>query len=421
MRYLEQYDRIPANRPQEKVAIVTRWIREEWRPFFKELREYRPIFQTPAFTLVTLFKDVQEILSRNEVFSVRLYAPKMDPVVGPFMLARDNTEFNYKEKSIMKTMLRLEDLPVVRAMAGRFADGSLDRWFESGRIEVVSQLGRLVPVRLCDKYFGFPGPNIETMFRWSKATQNDMFKNLKNDPDVHATSVTAGREMKLYLVNLLKHKRKSLAQEQLDVYKDVCTRLLATRYPKEISFDSERIITNTMGLLVGSVETTSQAIVQSLEQILTRPDVFERVLEAAKDGHEQKFDAYVWEALRFNPINTLVFRYCEADYTLAAKTERQTRIAANTVVFACTASASFDSTELSDPELFDSNRPPYHTMHFGHGEHSCLGKYVAMSVIPEVVRRVVLRPGVRLISGDEGRVDFQGGAFPEQFQIALGP
>src|SRR5688572_2375679 len=51
MAFLEDYDRIPEDRPQERVALVSRLIRTaDWRPFFKELRESRPIFRTPAFT-----------------------------------------------------------------------------------------------------------------------------------------------------------------------------------------------------------------------------------------------------------------------------------------------------------------------------------------------------------------------------------
>src|SRR5712691_7508502 len=162
MSYLEQYDGLPDEQAAQKVGLVSRWIRTDWQPFFKELRESRPIFKTPAFTLVALFPDVVEVLSREDVFSVRLYQPKMDTVVGgPFMLARDDTPVNWREKSIMKTMLQMEDLPAVRAMSGAFADEALDRCANDGRIEVVNQLGRYVPVRTCGDYFGFPGPNLE--------------------------------------------------------------------------------------------------------------------------------------------------------------------------------------------------------------------------------------------------------------------
>ena len=35
-------------------------------------------------------------------------------------------------------------------------------------------------------------------------------------------------------------------------------------------------------------------------------------------------------------------------------------------------------------------------------------------------QRVLLRPGVHLLPGPDGAIDFQGGPFPERFPIALG-
>jgi cytochrome P450 len=455
MSYLEQYDSISADRPDEKVGLVNRWIRTDWQPFFKELRENRPIFITPKFTMVMLFADVQEILSREKIFSVRLYAPKMDPTVGPFMLARDGTEINWREKSIMQAMLQWEDLPAVRKLSGEIAKESLDRSAATGKIEVVSQLGRYVPIRTCGDYFGFPGPDLESMYRWSVATQTNMFKNLPNDPKIQEASVQAGQEMRAYLEELLKEKRAKLAQEahpqssslstgdllkelfdrllygtstpqtpapsakpEVKPTDDVFTRLVKTHFADDIFFDDSRIISNMAGLLVGSGETTSQAIVQSIQQILSRPEIFQEALKAAQANDDATFDRYVWEALRFNPINPLVFRFCEQDYTLAAGTSRETHIPAHTLVFACTASAMFDANEVPDPEVFRIDRPEYHYIHFGYGHHFCLGKYVGLVQIPAVVKEVLLRPGVRLIPGDEGKIDFQGTAFPNHFVIA---
>jgi cytochrome P450 len=454
MSYLEQYDSIPMDRAAEKIQLVNRWIRTDWRPFFKELRENRPIFITPKFVLVTLFHDVQEVLSRENVFSVRLYAPKMDPVVGgPFMLARDNTETNWREKGIMQAMLQREDLPAVRKMSGEIAKASLDKWAETGKIEVVSQLGRYVPIRVCGDYFGFPGPDLESMYRWSRATQSDMFKNLPNDPQIHEASVQAGQEMTAYLAQLLQEKRAKIAQDShhdaietmsvgnllkalLDKLvtggsqppvtpapppasmDDVFTRLVKTHFADDILFDDKRLISNMAGLLIGAGETTSQAIVQALEQLLLNPTIFQEALQAAQSNDDATFDRYVWEALRFNPINPLLFRLCEEDYTLAAGTPRDTRIPANSLVFACTASAGFDANEIPDPDTFAIDRPHYHYMHFGYGHHTCLGKYVGLVQIPEVIKQVLLRPGVRLLPGEEGKIDFQGTPFPERFVIA---
>jgi cytochrome P450 len=432
MSYLEQYDNIPQDQPEEKAKLVNQWIRTaDWRPFFKELRENRPIFPIPGnIILVTLFDDVQEIMSRENVFSVKLYARSMDPTIGgAFMLARDNTEINYRDKSIMRTMLQWEDLPLVRKISGEIAKASLDKWAETGKVELVKELGRYVPVRMCGEYFGFPGPDLESMYKWAYATQSDMFKNLGGrNQAVHEASLQAGKEMTAYLGQLLQQKKADIAKnkgctqdnDSSFIGKDIFTRLVKTQFPQEIDnyFDEHRIIGNVAGLLIGSVETISQAVVQAVEQILLRPNIFQEALSAAQSNDDKTFDKYVWEALRFNPINPLVFRLCEEDYILASGTPRATRISKTSIVFACTASAMFDATELVEPEKFSLDRPNYHYIHFGYGHHTCLGQYVATVEIPEIVKQIILRPGVRLIPGDEGKLDFQGSPFPERFVIA---
>ncbi|HEX2148934.1 MAG TPA: cytochrome P450 [Actinomycetota bacterium] len=395
-------------------------IRTDWRPFFKELRENRPILKTPGFTLLTRFADVTEVLSREKVFTVRPYQPHMDPVVGPFMLARDATSLNWREKGIMQAVLMPEDLPEVRETAGRLADEALDAAAPEGKIEGVGKLGRYVPLRIVGEYFGFPGPDLESMYRWSKATQTNMFKNLQNDQAIHEAAVKAGEEMKEYLTGLLAEKRAAVQSYNGEPPKDTFSRLVRTKLPPEIGFDDSRILSNVMGLLVGTGETSSQAIVQSLEQILLRPEVHAAAVEAAQGEDRQAFDAYVWEGLRHNPINPLIFRLSVEEYTVAAGTERETSIPAGTLVFACTASAGFDEEVVPDAEEFRTNRPDFVSLHFGYGHHACLGRYVGSVVIPETLRRVLLRPNVHLLPHPEGKIDFQGGPFPESFWFGFG-
>ena len=79
-----------------------------------------------------------------------------------------------------------------------------------------------------------------------------------------------------------------------------------------------------------------------------------------------------------------------------------------------------DKIVLPTHIAFRTDRAPHQVMHFGYGDHVCLGKYVGMAIIPEVVRRVLLRPNARLIPGQEGAIDFQGGPFPERFLVAYG-
>jgi cytochrome P450 len=423
MTYLEQYDSL--NDDQAKMQLVSRWIRTDWRPFFKELREQRPIFVTPGATLVARFADATEILASPRIFSVRLYSQHMDPVFnGPLMLTRDDTAVNWREKGIMQAVLRPEDLPVVRQMAAQFTDESLHGRPSDGHIEVVSRLGRYVPVRVCGDYFGFPGPDLKTMYRWSKAIQCDMFKNLQNDPAVHEANLQAGQEMLQYLDDLLHDKQAAICKADPNPPQDTFSRLIRTQFPLELDFNDKRILINVAGLLIGICETTSQAIVQALAQILARPQIKQEAMDAAQEPQPDRFDRYVWEALRFDPINPLLFRYCESDYELAAGSARRTIIPAGTVVFALTASAMFDEDVVPNSDNFVVDRPGWPGLtglHFGYGHHMCLGRHVAGAMIPEVIRRVLLLPSVRLLPASEGNIDFQGGPFPERFVIGVGP
>jgi cytochrome P450 len=124
--------------------------------------------------------DVIDLLSGHQTFTVEPYRPKMDPSVGPFMLARDGREINWHEKSVMRSHLRWDDLPNVRRVAKEATPEGLAE--ATGTVELVSAVGRRVPLRVVQRYFGFPGPDDASMLRWSKATQSDMKSCPRQNP-----------------------------------------------------------------------------------------------------------------------------------------------------------------------------------------------------------------------------------------------
>lgn len=107
-----------------RMALFFGALRADWRGLFAELRETRPVLDLPVMTVVTRWTDVVDLLSRNETFRVT-YAPHMDPSVGPYMLARDGAVQNWRDKSAMRTLLRWDDLPTIRATAGEVAAAAL--------------------------------------------------------------------------------------------------------------------------------------------------------------------------------------------------------------------------------------------------------------------------------------------------------
>ena len=410
MSYLSEFDKAPEG---EKFHLLRRWMSEDPVGVFAAFREGRPIASTPVATLVFRYRDVVEVLSVPTILTVKLYEPKM----GNFMLCRDETIVNTRDKGIMQAMLSRDDLPRVRALVGSLADAALDG--AGGEIEVVHRLGRKVPVQLVEQYFGLEGPDHETMMRWSYDNQLDAFNNhpfnfQPNAEEIHAKAQRSLEDMKNHLARFLPAKAQSLQENPAQ--DDVVARLLKTRFPAELGFDAERLVTSIGGLLIGAVETTQQAVAQIIDVLLKRPVQFAEARAAALADDDDLFDRYAWEALRFDPIVKFMFRYAAEDYTIAKGTERAHTVQAGGIVLPVTMSALFDPDEVPLPTEFNIHRKPAIDFHFGHGHHACLGRYVGGVMIPEIVKRVVRRDNLRAL----GPIDFKNTPFPEDYRLAYG-
>jgi cytochrome P450 len=135
--------------------------------------------------------------------------------------------------------------------------------------------------------------------------------------------------------------------------------------------------------------------VQAIQFLLERPELLTQARNAAALEDPSLFDSMVWEALRFVPISPYMFRQTASEYTLAKGTDHATTIPAGTNVLPLTQSAMFDEKAFESPEEFRANRNWYHYFTFGYGAHECLGKYVGMVMIPEIVRRILLQPDLK--------------------------
>jgi cytochrome P450 len=412
MAFLEAFDALPHG-DLARTGLFYQWLHRDWRALFAELRMDRPILPLPAFTVLTRWADVVDALSRNETFRVT-YGPHMDPSVGKFMLGHDGVEQNWRDKSLMRALMRWEDVPQVRALAAATAQTAL-AVAPPNIVDIVQTVSRLVPLRVVQQSFGFSGPDDASMLRWSWATQADMFHNLSNDPKPLANCVQAGTEMRAWIRRFLSDREPWRAVES----DDTVSRLLRATGAGLSGLDVESVVSNICGLLVGSIETTSQAIVNATEQILLRPDVTARAIEAAKVADIETFDAIVWEALRFNPMTTFVARVVAEPTLLAPGSPHQVSVKPGTVIAVGIGSAMFDPGVFPDPDGFHARRRTAY-LHTGFGAHECLGQFVAYAIIPETIRQILLLPGIRLMDGDGSRVDNAGGPFAEHFVLAHG-
>jgi len=276
--------------PAARMALFFGALRADWRSLFAELRETRPILDLPVMTSSRVGGCGGHVV-RNETFRVT-YGPHMDPSVGPFMLGRDGAVQNWQDKAAMRTLLRWDDLPAIRATAAEVASAALRAATPGtgGVFDVVSTVSRLIPLKIVQRCFGFPGPDDATMLAWSARHAGDMFHNLTGDPAVLQANIAAGQAMQAWVAKFV-DARQPWAEAAGE---DTVSRLLRLTGMGLSGLDRQGVISNICGLLVGAIETASQAIVNATEQILLNSEQAGLAIQAAQKGDNAAFDAIVW-------------------------------------------------------------------------------------------------------------------------------
>ncbi len=413
MTYLERFDATPeANR----FALVHGWLETEALPFINELRAKRPILRTSVCTFVADFNDVVEVLRVHQVFTNKPYHEKMKP----YLMSEDDTPMHNRDKSAMSAFLDRADIPRIRAFVADETNAALDR--ANGLIEVISGITRHVPIRLVESYFGLSDAPPGKFAEWSYWNQYDAFHNHPWDIVPDRASVAANvhrcqQEMTDYLTMLLV-KRQAAVLALLPLEDDVVTRIIRTHIQTPGQYGLLWKGLNIGGLLIGAVDTTSQAASQALAQLMKRPQALASAAASAQSDDPTEFDGYVWEALRFDPITPFLFRISSAPYTLGAGRPWQTVIPAGTSVLPLVLAAMHDPVRFPHPDAFDPTRTPtVNTFHFGHGLHECMGRYVGGVMVPEIVRQILLRYDLKVVEP----LSFQGKPLPERFVISWDP
>lgn len=380
-------------------------------PIFAILRRVKPILIVKNTALVTLFEDVQEVLSRDDVFQVT-YREKMEVIGGGgnFFLGMQNSPEYERDVSHMRTVVRREDLPGhVLPFVSQAAESQVAA--SGGRLDVVQRLGRVVPTRWVVAYFGCLRTEEKDLADAATVMFQYLFTDLTNDPAVGNAARDAAARTRDWLDRSVA-QRKALASQP----DDVIGRCLALQKAGVPGMDDTDIRNNLLGLLIGAIPTTSKCCAQALDELLKRPDKLEEAREAARADNDTLLAQYVFEALRFNPNNPGVFRTTAEDYVVAKSTMHATKIPRGTSVIAATQSAMFDERFVESANEFRTGRPAYVYMHFGYGLHKCFGEYINRVQIPGILKPLLKRRGLRRAEGAAGQLEYRG-PFPSSLCV----
>jgi cytochrome P450 len=408
MSYLATIDATPV---PERWRLVKRLMAEEPHPFFAEMREQRPILALPEVTLAFRYADCSLILRRHDDFGVDLYKPKQ----GDYFMAQDDTADHWRDKSVMRSILDFEQIPEIRAFVARTTASLLQQG--NGRIDLPQALTRRVPVAMVQQFFGFAGTDTDKLIEYSYWNQQDAFHNQPFDESPESGMIVEQRKKAnvglALTVGRLVARKTIPARTGIGDGEDSITRLLKLSFSGGLKFPLKKVLFNAGGLLIGAVETTSHCVNNVLAELFSRPDALAAAQAAARGTEPQTVDAFALEALRFRPAFPWFFRTAHHPVELAGGTRFATTVQPGTTVLAMTHSAMSDAASFPDPTRFDATRSQGDNFTFGYGLHECLGRAIAKPMVGEMVRQILLLPGLRT----EGPLVKRRGV-PESYPLA---
>jgi len=362
--------------------------------------------------IVTRYRDVVEVLDRNADFEV-VYEPKMRAITGGdnFFLGMQDTAIYERDVSNMHLAMRRDDVAtIVEPAAQRLAEQLVAR--QTNRIDVPKDLSLLVPTAIVTDYFGIAGAQNDDLINWATLMFWYLFIDLAGDPVIAGKALDAAVACRCAIDAAIASRKAAGA-----VKDDVLGRCLVLQKANQPGMDDLGIRNNLIGLVIGAIPTISKACVQVLDQLLDRPRALQSAQAAARRGDNALLAAHVFEALRFNPINPLIYRRATCDVTIAAGSLRARAIPKGTMVLASNFSAMFDPLKIEAPESFRTDRPWGEYMLWGYGMHTCFGAYINRSVMPAILRPLLAKPGLRRAAGNAGRIDGGGTPFPQHFSV----
>src|SRR5262245_15370120 len=392
------------------IAAAKQWAQAHPRFVFWLLRTFKPVLIRNGTATVARYADVLEVLQSDHIFHVT-YADKMRQVTrgGKFFLGMQPSPEYTRDVSNMRSVVRAEDIrqrliPEIARTAEAIVAGA------RGSLDVVNELGLVVPTRVIGRYFGIPGTSERELAEQASLMFRFIFIP-DNPPEVDQRALAAGAKAISYIDAVLAARKAH--PPDIDDVLGRCLKLQAEGVP---GMDDVSIRNNLIGLITGAIPTTSKCVAQALDQLLDRPEALAGARAAALHDDDELLGRYVVEALRFNPNNPGLIRVAAVDHVLGQGTFHATRVPRGMTVVALTQSAMFDSRVVDSPTDFRIDRPADSYVHFGAGMHECFGESINRVQIPGILQPLLSRRNLRRAEGDPGKLQMAG-PFPSSLHV----
>ena len=330
--------------------------------------------------LVTRRDDVLEILRDPETFSTDHPASPIQATFGSQMLsAEGDVQRRFKSACappFNRRAVEIDAAPLVRARVHDLLDAITQLPNES--IDLRMRLAGPLALAVVADIIGIPEELHAKVREWY-----DAFAASLATHDHDSIARIEGRNSAAALRGAVAPLIPAICEEAQG---SLISHLVSLAPPARLS-ESE-LLSNTLIVLFGGIETTEAAILNALWALLMHDSA-----RAAALGDGSALDAAIEESLRWEPAVQTCTRYATSGTTLRGVT-----IAEGEIVQCMIGAANRDPAHFHDPDRYDITRPNAgHHLSFGFGRHYCLGAALARLEARLVARALFDRwPHVRL-------------------------
>ncbi len=374
-------------------------------------RQLMKAYENTGTAFVTRRADVLDVLGRDADFEV-VYGPRMRKLTAGdnFFLGMQPGWDYTRDTSDMRLAARMTDVAeIVLPRAEKVAEDAVAA--SGGKIDIVPALTLEVPWDMTATYFGVGGER-RKMQEWTTNLFWYLFQDLGADPQLDGIAMSDASELRDYLDGAIASRKAAPTQAP-----DILNRCLALQSAGTPGMSDLGIRNNLLGLLIGAIPTISKASCLAIDELLNRPDALATAQAAARDGKDNLLAQHVWEALRFNPFNPVIYRRATRETVVAPSSLRRMKVKKGQMVFAANFSACFDRFEIRAPNSFLIDRPWEDYIIWGYGMHTCFGATINKAVIPAVLKPLLRQRNLRRAPGPAGQIDTGTSAFPQHFHL----
>lgn len=365
-------------------------------PLMAELQAAEPVFYSPVVDswIVTRYATVRAVLRDTDRFSPRIVSDPLTPLCPhardiivnsefdvPGLLVNNDSPTHPHCRKFFGEPLKPQRLASLRPFIEQTVAAQIARMIETGPpADLAMGLTWDVPALVLFHLLGIPDEDVpqvkeyadsRVVLLWGRPTEEEQIR------------LTQGALAFFRYTTKLVHAR--LEQPGDDYPSDV----IRQRAGDDSLATIRDIIAVTFNLLFAGHETTSSASANILSAILSRPALWNGVVDGSVN-----ISKLVEEGLRFDPPVQAWRRLVKEDVVLDG-----IEIPAGSRLLLHFAAANRDPERFEQPELFNPERPNagQHTS-FGIGAHFCLGATLARIEIETMIRQLAEKlPSLTLV------------------------